>query len=199
MEFTKTQLNIMEIFVSRITEKYSILQISKLLKKPYAQVHIGVTGLLKEGFLSKDKKNIISLNYKEHHSELAYIESIRKNKLFKRNSTIRLFYEDFSKKVGLDFFIVLIFGSTVIGNKGKDIDVLVIIEHQKKVETAQRNLNNVTNMISDSFDAHVIAVESVYEMFSQWEQKNVMNETLNKRVILFGAENYFRILKNARR
>ena len=199
MEFTKTQLGIMEIFVSCITEKYSIFHISKLLKKPYAQVHKGFTSLVKEGFLLKDKKNLISLNYKEHHSELAYIESIRKNKLFKRNSTIRIFYDDFTKKLGLDFFIVLVFGSTVISNKSRDIDVLVIIENPEKVEATQRYLNNVTNIRTDVFDAHVIAVESVYEMFSQWEQKNVMNETLNKRVILFGAENYFRMLKNARR
>ncbi len=199
MGFTKTQIGIMEIFVSQITEKYSINQIAKILKKPYALTYNSIKDLINKGFLIKDKKELLSLNYKEHHSELAYIESIRRDALFKRNTTVRFFNDDFTKKLELDFFIILIFGSTVIGNKGNDIDILVIIENPEKVESIQRYLNQVTGLSTNKFDAHVIAVESVYEMFSQWEQRNVMNETLNKHIILCGAENYYRMLKNARR
>ncbi len=199
MVFTKTQLGIMEIFVSQITEKYSINQIAKMLKKPYALTYNSIKDLINKGFLIKDKNELLSLNYKENHSELAYVESIRKSSLFKRNTTIKFFNDDFNKKLELDFFTILIFGSTVISNKGKDIDVLVIIENPEKVESIQRYLNQITGLSTNKFDAHVIAVESVYEMFSQWEQRNVMNETLNKHIILYGAENYYRMLKNARR
>src|SRR3989344_3557530 len=104
MAFTKTQLGIMEIFASHITERYSINQISKMLKKPYALIFNSIKDLIKKEFILKDNKGLISLNYKNHHAELAYIESIRKDYLFKKNSKIKFFYEDFTKKLDIDFF-----------------------------------------------------------------------------------------------
>ena len=76
---TKTQIRIMKIFVSRITDKFSIKQVSEIMKKPYALVHRSIIPLIKEGLITKDEKELLFLNYRENLAELAYIESIRKN------------------------------------------------------------------------------------------------------------------------
>ena len=46
--FTKTQLRIMQVFVSQITEKFSINKIADTIKKPYALVHRSVLDLIKK-------------------------------------------------------------------------------------------------------------------------------------------------------
>lgn len=195
---TKTQIKLMELFVSKIDEKFSIKQISDIAKKPYPLVHRSVKSLIEGKYIIKDKQNFLSLNYKENHLELSYIESIRKNNFLKKNKTIALFVKDVLEKIGLDFFIFLIFGSTLKKQKSRDVDVLFVIEDKNKINSIEKILYNAASNFSLKFDINVISAESVYEMLSKRDEKNVMNETLDNHILIFGAENYYRLLKNAR-
>lgn len=196
---TKTQLKIMEIFASRITEKFSIKQISEIIKKPYPLVHRSIKLLITNNFIIRDKQNFLSLNYKKNHLELAYIESLRKKEFLKKNKTITLFAKDVLEKINLDFFIFLIFGSSVESKKKpRDVDVLFIIENKNKISTIEKVLYNIASNFSLKFDINVILVESVYEMLVKRDEANVMNETLDNHILLFGAENYYRLIKNVR-
>jgi predicted nucleotidyltransferase len=198
--FTKTQAKVLETFASKIEEKFSIRQISGLLGKPYPLIHRTIKFLLNGGFLTKDSHKLLSLNYRENHSELAYIESLRKHQLLKRNKTFALFVKDALSHIKQDFFILLLFGSYV-ENPGKagDIDVLVIAEDFKKINLIEKLLNNLASNFSIKLHINAIGLDSAYEMLAKREEKNLMNETLNKHVLIFGAENYYRILKNARK
>src|SRR3989344_3361850 len=106
---TKTQLKIMEIFVSEINEKFSIKQISEILKKPYPLVHRSIVLLVSDNFIIKDKRNFLSLNYKENHLEISYIESLRTKEFLKKNKINMLFVKDVLKSIGLDYFTYNIF------------------------------------------------------------------------------------------
>jgi hypothetical protein len=195
--FTKTQAEVMKVFVSRINEKFSIKQVSEILKKPYPLIHRSIKGLINEKFILKDNKELLSLNYKENLMEIAYIESLRaKTKL--EDKGIYLFVSDVLGNLGFDFFIFLIFGSFVESSSARDIDVLLIIEDQKKISNVEKTIENIADNFSLKIHLNVISVESAYEMFSKREDINIINETLNKHILLFGAENYYRILKNAR-
>ncbi|MBU2560848.1 MAG: hypothetical protein KKD17_01005 [Nanoarchaeota archaeon] len=196
--FTKTSIRIMELFVSRINDSFSIRQASQELKKPYPLVYKEVHKLLNEGFLIKDYRKLISLNYRENFSELAYIESLRKKEHFKRHKTAELFYNDVLRAITRESFILLVFGSSVYSQKPGDLDILLIIDRIEDVESKEKLLLNIAGKFSTRFDIGVISVESVYEMLAKREQLNVMNETLNKHIILFGAENYYRLITNAR-
>lgn len=196
--FTKTQAKIMEVFVSQITERFSIKQISEIINKPYPLVHRSVKELFDKQFLSKDKQNFISLNYKLNHSDLAYIESLRSQDFLKKEKTIALFVKDTIDQLGNDFFVLLIFGSAVIKENPRDIDILLIVPNLVEIPDKEKLLLNLASNFSLEFDINVISIESVYEMLLKRENLNIMNETLNKHIIVFGAESYYELLKNAR-
>lgn len=195
---TKTQVKIMEIFTSKINETFSIKQISKMLSKPYPLIHRTIKSLIEEKRIIKDKKGFLSLNFRDNHTELMYIESLKKEGFLKKNKTIFLFVKDVLDKIGLDFFIFLFFGSAVENQNGRDTDVLIVVDKYDKIENIERIVNNIASNFSLRFDINVISVESMYEMLSKRNEKNVINETLDNHVVIFGAENYYRIIKNVR-
>ena len=196
---TKTQVKIMEIFVSKITEKFSIKKISETIKKAYPLVHRSIKSLIDSGFIVKDKQNFLSLNYKENHSELAYIESLRKEEFLKKNKTIALFIKDVLTKTNPEFFTFLIFGSCIKNSqKARDVDILLIIEDKNKISNIEKSLYNIASNLSLKFDINIISVESAYEMLAKRDEANIINETLANHILVFGAENYYRLLKNAR-
>ena len=198
MIFTKTQIEILKIFVSKINQRFSIREISKILYKPYPLIHRSIIPLIENNFLIKDDKELISLNYKENFSDISYIESIRKKEFLDKDKTISLFVKDIIDKSKIDYFIFLIFGSSIETKNPQDIDLLFIIEDKSKISEFEKFLNNLSSNFSKKFDINVISTESAYEMLSKRDNINVMNETLNKHIILFGGESYYRILKNAR-
>ena len=195
--FTKIRAKIMEMFVSRINDNFSINQVSILLKKPYPLIHREIKQLINEKFIIRDKRKLLSLNYKENFSDLAYIESLRTKEFIKKNKTLQLFINDVLK-IKRDFFILLVFGSSVEKNVPRDIDILFITESQKGINETEKSLENTASNLSLNFDINVISAESAYEMLSRRESLNIMNESLNKHFLIFGAENFYRILKNAR-
>lgn len=196
---TKTQIKIMENFVSNINKKFSIKKISEIIRKPYPLVHRSIKLLLAEKFIAKDDQNYLSLNYKENHLELAYVESLRKRKFLKREKTIALFVKDVLEKVATDFFVFLIFGSYVEKkHKPRDVDILIILEDKGRIITMEKVLYNIASNFNSKFDVNVISVGSVYEMLAKRDEANIMKETLNNHILIFGAENYYRMLKNAR-
>lgn len=196
--FTKTQEKIMEIFVSKIGRKFSINEISTSLRKPYPLIHRAIKDLLSKKFILKDEKKLLSLNYKENHQDISYIESLRAKKVLEDDKSLSLFLKDALESLKLDFFILLIFGSYVEKKNPGDIDIILILENEKQVSEAEATLDNISAHFTKKFDFQVISVESAYEMLSKRDKINILNESLNKHLLLFGAENYYRILKNAR-
>ena len=194
---TKTQIEIMKVFASKINNRFSIKQISEILKKPYPLIHRSTKLLINEEFLLKDDKNLISLSYRDNFQTLSYIESLRAE-AFLKDKTLKLFIKDVLAKINEDFFIFLIFGSSVESKEPRDVDVLFIVQGKEKINEIEKAISNIASNFSKKFDINVISTESAYEMFVKREQTNVMNETLNKHIILFGGESYYRILKNAR-
>ena len=195
---TKTQAKVMAIFVSKIEKKFSIKEISDILKKPYPLIHRAIKDLIKKKFVIKDEKKLLSLNYKNNLAELSYIESLRSKKALEKDKTFALFAKDIQEKLGLDFFIFLVFGSYVKKSNPRDIDLLFIIENKAKITDIEKNLENIASYFTKNFHFNVIALESAYEMLSKRDKINVINESLNKHLIIFGGENYYKILKNAR-
>jgi hypothetical protein len=194
---TKTQAEIMKVFSSEIAENFTIKQISELLNKPYPLIHRSIQSLINGRFILKDKRNLLNLNYKENHSELAYIEALRKQEFLSKNKTIHLFSQDVLEKVD-DFFVFLVFGSSIKNDNPRDVDILLIFEDEKKAENYEKIISNLASDFSLKFDINSVSIQSAYEMFTKREKANVMNETLNNHIILFGAENFYNLLKNAR-
>ncbi len=198
---TKTQYRIMEIFAANIAERFSIKGISKIMGKDYSLVHRSIKPLIAKNLLVKDKQEYLSLNYKGDIAQIAAIEASRAEKFLqnKQNKTVSLFIKDSLKAIKEDFFVMLIFGSAAGQKKAPgDIDILFIVDDNAKINKTERLLHNIALNFSAKLDINIISTESAYEMLSKRDQTNVMNETLNKHLIIFGAESYYRMLKNAR-
>jgi len=196
---TKIQTEIMKVFVSKIDRKFSINEISRGLKKPYALIHRSMQELIKNKFILKDEKKLLSINYKENLTEISFIESIITKNSLEKDKSISLFIKDCINGIKEDYFTLLIFGSFVNKVKFNDLDLILILDNSDNLETAEKTIKNIASNFSLKIDLHVINKESAHEMFSKRERINILNESLNKHLIAFGAENYYRILSNARR
>jgi hypothetical protein len=197
---TKTQIKIMEVFTAEITKRFSLTDISKILNLQYKVIHRSINELINNKLILVDNKRF-RLNYKENHQILAFIEFLRSKKLLNKpkNSTLSLFVKDTTAKIKSNQFIFLIFGSTINKIKSKDIDILMIINDNEKVEVMEKKLYNIANMFTKKFDIHVITHESVQEMFEKRDELNLMNEILNKHAIIYGAESFYRMLTKWRK
>jgi len=195
---TKTQLKILEIFTSKIDRKFSINELSLILKKPYPLIHRSIKDLVKVNFLILDERKLLSLNYKSNFVTLSFVESERtKNALLDKKS-ISLFVKDCLSSIKEDFFIFLIFGSFVDKEKFNDVDIIIILDDKEKVKKTENIIHNLASNFSFKTDIQVLSKESAYEMLSKREQLNILNESLNKHLIVFGGENYYRLLANVR-
>jgi predicted DNA-binding protein YlxM (UPF0122 family) len=193
---TKTQIEIMKIFVGNITKKFSIKEIADKLGKPYALIYNSITGLIKQDFIKLDERKLLFLNFQKNLTELAFFESAKTKEYLGRNKNLKLFWEDCLNTIKSDFFISIIFGSSVY-KTGRDVDLLFIFS-ETDLENNERIIRNIAKNFTLNLDINIVSVESVYEMLSKRERKNVLNEFLDNHLILFGGENFYKILKNAR-
>lgn len=196
---TKTQIEIMKVFTSKIDKKFSINEIADILKKPYALIHRSTQKLIKDSIILADDRKFLSVNYNDNFGLLSFVESLRAKSRLVNEKSVSLFIRDCLNEINEDFFIFLIFGSFVEKKKFNDLDIVIILNNQINIEPAEKIIKNLASNFSFKIDLNVINKESAYEMFSKREQRNVLNESLNKHLIVFGGENYYKLLSNARR
>lgn len=204
MILTKTQLGIMQLFAGRIDESFSIRQVGRELKTDYSMVYRAISPLIKKHkLLVKSKDSKVRLNFREHHGMLSYVEYLRRGELLNKpkNEYLAACLAAFIKKFREDSFALVLFGSVVDKDKPRDVDLLLIVDSEGKTESSEAFLHNVSRDYGLDGKMHIVCIsyESVYEMLGNREQRNVMNEALNKHVIIHGAELFYRLLDRGRK
>lgn len=192
----------MQVFTCRITEQFSMREVAKILNKDSSLVRRAMMPLIEQGFLNQVKNKQLVLNYRSNHQELSYVEYLRSNDFLDnpKNKSIEQFTKEAINIIQEDSFVLLVFGSAVISDKPGDIDILLIVKDIQQVEPNEKILYNVArNYHSVKFDINVVCFASVYEMLASREQLNVMNEVLNKHIIMHGAETFYRLLAKGRK
>ena len=197
---TKTQNKIMQLFVSQLTRRFTLRGVGKELGVHQALAYRAGRQLIKEGLIIKDDNSYV-LNYKRNHQELAYFEHQRAKEFFSKpsNRTLAIFAEEVVEKFPYGYFVFLIFGSATESEKPRDIDVLFIIERTEDIETAEKALYNISRNYTLKLHTIVVSFESVFEMIGSRDEKNVMNEVLNKHLIVYGAELFYKLIKRGRK
>lgn len=196
---TKTQAKVMQVFAGQITGLFTIREIARNLKMQASLAHRAIVPLIKEGFLKKSKQNLLSVNYSKNHETLSYAEYQRSRDFLSKpkNRDIAMFAMEVTDKIGEDSFVLLLFGSAVISPNPRDIDILLIVDSTAKIEFHERFLENICSSLK--LEPRVISFESAYEMLGKREEANIMNETLNKHLIFYGAELFYRLVKKGRK
>lgn len=202
MILTKTQLRIMQFFTSKITEQFSIRQVERELNIDYSLVHRAIKPLIEKYKLLKLTNSRLVLNFREYGNILSYVEYLRRDEFLNkpRNTDLALCMDAFIKKFKEEAFILLIFGSAVIKNNPRDIDILLIVDNADKIESSDLFLHNISRdyMLDEKLHIVCVSYKSAYEMLSKREQRNVMNEVLNKHLLVYGAELFYRLLDRGR-
>ncbi len=195
---TKTQTKIMQLFASQITRRFTLRGVGKELKMHQALAYRACKQLIEDRLIIPDDGSYM-LNYRQNHQELAYFEYLRSKALLDKNRALYLLKEEIIDKFPYGYFVLLLFGSAVISQKPRDIDMLIIIEKTEDIEPAEKALYNITR--NYTFDLHtiIISFESVFEMLASRDENNVVNEILKKHLILYGGELFYKLLKKGRK
>jgi len=190
----------MQLFVSQITRRFTIRGVGKKLKMHQALAYRACKQLIKDKLIMPDDSSYI-LNYKKNHQELAYFEHLRSKKFLSslNNKTLSIFVEEIIEKFPYGYFAFTVFGSAVENARPRDIDMLVIIEKTGEVEAAEKAIYNISRNYALDFHIIVVSFESVFEMLGSRDEKNVMNQVLNKHLVLYGGELFYKLLKKGRK
>ena len=200
MWINKSTAKVLQIFTGHITESFTLREVARRLNMYVSLTHRAIQPLMEANIIQQDKHKNLSLNYKIHHETLAFVEYLRREDLLSKNKfrDINLFAEEIINKIKEDSFVLLVFGSTVNSNKPRDIDILLIVDNTNKIEFHKKFLHNIVSNYDLPFEERVIGFESVYEMLAKRDEKNIMNEILNKHIILYGAELFYRLIQKGR-
>ena len=77
--------------------------------------------------------------------------------------------------------------------------ILLMIERTEDIEFVEKFLFNVSRKYTLKFHILVVSFESVEKMFLKRDEKNVMNQLLDKHLILYGGELFYRLLEKGRK
>ncbi len=182
--------NILRMLVENKEAKFSIRKLSLLRKINYKSAYQAVMKLKKQGIISlEDLGNTINCSFKKTLNPLVFqIEHERRSELLK-DKTFKILYERLN---GMRFpFIALVFGSYAnkTAKKSSDIDLLVISEKQNEIEQA-------ISLMPLNIHLTIISYKEFVQM-SKSKEFSVVAEANKKNIILFGIEEYYRLVQNA--
>jgi len=194
----KSTAKVLQLFTGHITESFTLREAARRLKMHVSLTHRAMRPLIDSNIVVQDKHKNLSLNYKARHETLAFAEYLRRDTFLGKLRGIKPFADEVTNKIKQDCFVLLVFGSSVESRKPRDIDILLIVDSTGKIEFHEKFLHNIASNYDLPFEVRAIGFESVYEMLARRDEKNVMNEILNKHIILYGAELFYRLIQKGR-
>lgn len=200
MLLNKSTARVLQLFTGKMTESFTLREVSRKLKMHVSLAHRAIHPLIEHNIVQHDKHKNLSLNYKSRNETLSFAEYLRRDELLRKRKyhELKLFAEEVINKIKEDTFVLLLFGSAVDSEKPRDFDILLIVDNMEKVEFHEKFLNNIASKYTLQIEERVISFESVYEMLARRDEKNLMNEIMNKHIILYGAELFYRLIQRGR-
>jgi predicted nucleotidyltransferase len=184
---------ILKFLIENKQKSFSINEISKTLKIDYKLTYINIKKLGEEKTIKiEDLGNIKRCSFdNSFNNDVFIVENERKKDLLK-NKDFLVTYNDLGK-INRQFILIL-FGSHVKGttNKHSDID-LILISNKDDAKLVERELR----LIPLKIHLTPVSYEDFIEMLKT-KESTVISEAIKKNIILFGVEDYYRLLQNVR-
>ncbi len=188
----KTEIKILKAILKN-NKEYTIRELSLLINSDYKITHTAVKSLIAKKILEQRKAGNSSqikllLNFSK---EILEAESERTQELLK-NKNMKIIYEKLSS---LHFqFISLIFGSYAKdkAEKNSDIDIMIISEKNN-----EKDVSRTLSLLPLNIHLTYLDYEEFLNM-ARTKEFNVVSEAINHNFIIFGIEDYYRLIKNAR-
>jgi hypothetical protein len=198
---TKTQQKIMILFVSKIAKKFSLQGAGKELQMHQALSYRASKQLIERGLITRDENYLYSLNYKENQQELIMFEYMRTAKFLNepKHKKFREFVKEFIERTRESCYIFLLFGSAVEKDNPRDYDIVLFFDTIEKAQKYETILINLTEDYPDiNVHINVDSIKDLGQMLTKRDEKNVANESLNKHIIFYGAELFYKVLREVR-
>lgn len=179
--------------IEHTEKRWSIYEIAEALSTDYKLVHTNIQKLIHDGGIDvEDRGNAKLCSFSgTFSSDVFIVETQRRNDLLKNKNFLLIYnrLQNISKQ-----FILLLFGSYVKGTatKHSDIDVLVISD-----EEAAQEVEREIRLLPHNIHLTAITYEEFRSMLRS-KEFTVGSEAVKKNIILFGVEDYYRLLDNAR-
>lgn len=189
----KIKQRILKFLIENKEKTFNLVELSKVLRIDYKLVYTNVKKLEENNsILVEDLKNQKRCSFNNNFNEDVFVvENERKLELLNKKE-FRAIYD---KLNGINKqFILLLFGSHVKGTakKHSDIDLLLISNKEDS-----KIIENKLEVLPLKIHLTPITYESFIDMIKTKEQ-TVVSEALKKNIILFGVEDHYRFLENAK-
>ena len=187
-----TENKVLELLFDDLTRKYTILEMSRILKVPYPQAHRAVKSLIKKNLISHakiGKASAIGLKLTEIKKEYIFVEMERCDKALQKYASVRTVFNRL-KEIDYIHFICIVFGSYAKKKPTpkSDIDLLFIIPKEYDYETFEKCVKDM--LIATNTDINIVFDDSMLEMWKHPQKLNIGNEILKGHIILRGAETF---------
>jgi len=197
---TKEEIKIMDLFRKDLLKGYTIREImKKISKRSYHWTFDVIKKMSRMGIINIQKKgyyNICSINF-DNTLTLAYLSFLDE---IEANSR-KLPKDDISKLINsipLSYFTFMVAGSYAAGKatKKSDLDVVVLVEDGTETKKILAILKNKGELMIPEVHPYVFTKTEFLKMLLN-DEENYGKFVFKNRVILFGAENYYLIIREA--
>ncbi len=195
---TKEELKIIGLYRRDLFVEYTIREImNKINKNSYNWVFKAVKKLNKMGVIKINKKgssNLCSLNL-DNFLTLSYLSLLEKTRI--SNLPIKNISE-LIKSIPVSYFTFIVTGSYAEGKSTKksDLDVVVLVENKEDSKRIFTILKNKGELMIPKAHIYVFTREEFLKMLLSRDE-NYGKQVFKNNIIIFGAENYYLIIKEA--
>lgn len=184
---------ILRFLIENKERAFSMYELAKALKIDYKLIHINVKKLQDDKSIDvEDLKSQKRCSFKDNFNANVFIvESERRNNTLNKKE-FKAIYDKL--KIVNKQFILLLFGSNAKGTATKTSDIdLILISNSEDAKKLEEKLE----VLPLKIHLTPITYESFIDMLKSNEQ-TVVSEALKKNIILFGIEDYYRLIQNAK-
>ncbi len=195
---TPTQLKILAYLIDNRDEHLGVRELARKISTVYYLVHRNIQQLKKEKIINLEragKTDLISLNRQIDSAYLIEAENFKKEHFYQKYPYLKITFKKIIAQMKSSFFILLVFGSYAKNQprEDSDLDLLVIVSHQKQVELMERVISSIAR--TSTFKIHeTIITERAFVSLLQKKELNVVNEAKEKHILIYGSENYYKLV-----
>lgn len=194
IQLEKTDIKVLGFLIANIREEYSIMELSKKLKRPYVKIHKSIKRLVKENLINetiKGKSHYCSVNYKPNLNVVCFINSQRAKEFLEKNRDIKVIVSSIIESMKFPNYSLVLFGSYAKGNADKHSDIdLAIITSSEDREKAERVVNSVKRLSPKEIHFLEFNYNDFIEMLSS-KEFNVGKEIVKNNIVFKGCEQFY--------
>ena len=195
---TGKELEIVGVFRRNLFSSYTINELMKKLKTgSYSWTFNAVKKLHRQGIILFERKGHSTLCRIDLKSHLAvtYLSLLDELEALSKNIPN---IEEIREVIPTDHYILLVAGSYAEGKQGakSDLDVVVIVDDSADSRKILNAVSNKGDLLIPAVHAYVFRREEFLNMLLAKEE-NYGKLVFRKRLVFFGAENYYLIVREA--